>query len=96
VEEVLLRHPAVLRVAVVGLPPPRWSEAVTGFVVLKPGASATEADIIAHCRQHLGGFQVPKSVVLLPAMPQTSTGKAQKFVLRQQHERHYGDASGAA
>jgi long-chain acyl-CoA synthetase len=41
-------------------------------------------------------LEVPKSVVLLPAMPQTSTGKAQKFVLRQQHERHYGDASGAA
>lgn len=93
VEEVLLRHPAVLQVAVAGLPHPHWSEAVTGFVVLKPGASATEADIIAHCRQHLGGFEVPKSIVLLPAMPQTSTGKAQKFVLRQQYERHYEGVS---
>ncbi|OJH33716.1 AMP-binding protein [Cystobacter ferrugineus] len=96
VEEVLLRHPAVLQVAVVGLPHPRWSEAVTGFVVLKPGASATVADIIDHCRQHLGGFEVPKSIVLLPAMPQTTTGKAQKFVLRQQYKRHYGDVNGAA
>ncbi|MBZ4414600.1 AMP-binding protein [Myxococcus sp. MISCRS1] len=91
VEEVLLRHPAVLQVAVVGLPHPRWAEAVTGFVVLKPGASATAPDLITHCKQHLGGFEVPKSVVLLEAMPQTSTGKAQKFVLRQQHERHYQD-----
>ncbi|EPX56987.1 Long-chain-fatty-acid--CoA ligase [Cystobacter fuscus DSM 2262] len=91
VEEVLLRHPAVLQVAIVGLPHPRWAEAVTGFVVLKPGASATEAEILAHCRQHLGGFEVPKSIVLLGAMPQTTTGKAQKFVLRQRYERHYAE-----
>lgn len=89
VEEVLLRHPAVLQVAVVGLPHARWTEAVTGFVVLKPNASAAEAELNAHCRQHLGGFEVPKAIVLLPAMPQTSTGKAQKFVLRQQYARHY-------
>ncbi|MCE9669115.1 AMP-binding protein [Myxococcus stipitatus] len=96
VEEVLLRHPAILQVAVVGLPHARWAEAVTGFVVLKPGASATPAELVAHCRQHLGGFEVPKSVILLDAMPQTSTGKAQKFVLRQRYERHYEDISGAA
>lgn len=89
VEEVLLRHPAVLQVAVVGLPHPRWSEAVTAFAVLKPGTSATDSELSAHCRQHLGGFEVPKSIVLLPAMPLTTTGKAQKFVLRRQYERHY-------
>ncbi|RKG82882.1 AMP-dependent synthetase [Corallococcus exercitus] len=94
VEEVLLRHPAVLQVAVVGLPHARWVEAVTGFVVLKPGATATEGEINAHCRQHLGGFEVPKAIVLLPAMPLTSTGKAQKFVLRQQYARHYEDGNG--
>jgi long-chain acyl-CoA synthetase len=89
VEEVLLRHPAVLNAAAVGLPHERWGEAITAFVTLKPGAQATSEQVIAHCKEHLGGFEVPKDVVLLDALPMTSTGKVQKFELRKGHLEHY-------
>ncbi|MCL1961320.1 MAG: AMP-binding protein [Desulfovibrionaceae bacterium] len=82
VEEVLLRHPAVANAAVVGLPHAQWSEAVAAFVTLKPGASCTEQDLLAHCRQHLAGFEAPKRITVLPALPATATGKIQKHVLR--------------
>jgi long-chain acyl-CoA synthetase len=90
VEEVLLRHPAVQNAAVVGLPHERWIEAIAAFVVLKPGAQATPAELIAHCKQHLGGFEVPKDVLLLDALPMTSTGKIQKFELRRANFDHFG------
>ena len=61
IEETLLAHPAVQNAAVVGLPHPQWGEAVSAFVKLKPGALADEAGISEHCRQHLGGFQVPEA-----------------------------------
>ncbi|MDP9989718.1 long-chain acyl-CoA synthetase [Variovorax boronicumulans] len=91
VEEVLLRHPAVLNAAVVGLPHDHWGEAITAFVTRRPDAAAelTAADLAAHCREHLGGFEVPKEIVFLPALPMTSTGKIQKFELRQAHQEHY-------
>ncbi len=89
VEEVLLRHPAVHNVAVVGLPHDRWGEAITAFVKLKPGAQASKDELIAHCKAHLGGFEVPKDVVVLPALPMTTTGKVQKFELRREHLDHY-------
>ncbi len=89
IEETLLAHPAVLNAAVVGLPHPQWGEAVSAFVKLKPGASATEAEIIDHCRQYLGGFQTPKIVQILPEMPMTATGKLRKVELRQQFEDHF-------
>ena len=91
VEEVLLRHPAVLNAAVVGLPHEHWGEAITAFVTRRPDAAAelTPADLAAHCREHLGGFEVPKEIVFLPALPMTSTGKIQKFELRQAHQDHY-------
>ena len=84
VEEVLLRHPVVQNAAVVGLPHDRWGEAITAFVTLKPGAEADadEARIVQWCREHLAGFKVPKRVVFGP-LPKTSTGKIQKFVLRE-------------
>lgn len=91
VEEVLLRHPAVLNAAVVGLPHDHWGEAITAFVTRRPDAPAelTAADLATHCREHLGGFEVPKEIVFLSALPMTSTGKIQKFELRQAHQDHY-------
>ncbi len=82
VEDVLYRHPAVIAAAVVAKPDEKWGEVPCAFVELKEGARATEADIIEHCRAHLARFKVPKSVVF-GALPKTSTGKIQKYILRQ-------------
>ncbi|MBC7583256.1 MAG: acyl-CoA synthetase [Tardiphaga sp.] len=83
VEDVLYRHPAVLFAAVVAQPDAKWGEVPCAFVELKVGATATEADIIAFCREHMPGFKTPKKVVF-SAIPKTSTGKIQKFMLRDQ------------
>lgn len=92
VEEVLLRHPAVRNVAVVGLPHRRWGEAITAFVVLDPAADEEILkEVEAHCRQHLGNFEVPKAFVAIASIPQTSTGKVQKYELRQRNLAHFGD-----
>ncbi|MDR3455507.1 MAG: AMP-binding protein [Rhodoferax sp.] len=91
VEATLLRHPAVANVAAVGLPHPRWIEAVTAFVVLKPGAQADEAGLINHCKEHLGGFEVPKAIRIVDALPMTSTGKVQKHPLRDSYQNLYED-----
>ena len=82
VEDVLYRHPAVLAAAVVAQPDPKWGETPCAFVELKPGASVGEADLIEHCRRHLARFKAPKAVVF-GELPKTSTGKIQKFVLRE-------------
>ena len=82
VEGVLYSHPAVLEAAVVAKPDAKWGETPAAFVTLKDGAEATEAELIAFCRQHLAGFKLPKQVVFGP-LPKTSTGKIQKYVLRQ-------------
>jgi fatty-acyl-CoA synthase len=82
VEEALYRHPAVLAAAAVARPDPKWGETPCAFVELKPGASVTEQEMIEHCRGHLARFKVPKAVVFC-VLPKTSTGKIQKFVLRQ-------------
>ncbi|VWX56168.1 4-hydroxybutyrate--CoA ligase 2 [Burkholderiales bacterium 8X] len=81
VEDVLYRHPAVVAVAVVAKPHPRWGETPCAFVELKPGATLTPQDIVAHCRLHLAGFKVPSAVVFCE-LPKTSTGKIQKYELR--------------
>jgi fatty-acyl-CoA synthase len=83
VEDVLYKHPAVLFAAVVARPDPKWGEVPCAFVELKEGANATEADIITFCRSHMSGFKTPKTVVFGP-IPKTSTGKIQKFLLRNQ------------
>ena len=83
VEEVIYAHPAVAEVAVVGLPHPRWIEAVTAAVVLRDGASATEQDIIEHCRGRLAGFKVPKHVEFVSHLPKNASGKLLKRELRQ-------------
>lgn len=89
IEETLLAHPAVMNAAVVGLPHPQWGEAVSGFVKLKPGAAATEAEIIEHCKKHLGGFQVPKLLRIVDEMPMTATGKLRKVELRDQFTDYF-------
>ncbi len=83
VEDVLYRHPAVLAAAVVARPDPKWGETPCAFVELKAGATITPEDIVAHCKQHLAGFKVPRAVVF-GELPKTSTGKIQKFELRKQ------------
>jgi fatty-acyl-CoA synthase len=83
VEDVLYRHPAVLVAAVVAKPDAKWGEVPCAFVEVRDPASVTEADILTHCRAHLARFKVPKQVVFGP-LPKTSTGKIQKFVLREQ------------
>jgi fatty-acyl-CoA synthase len=83
VEDILYKHPAVLFAAVVAKPDPKWGEVPCAFIELKDGASATEADIIGFCRNQMSGFKTPKVVVFGP-LPKTSTGKIQKFLLRDQ------------
>jgi fatty-acyl-CoA synthase len=82
VEDVLYRHPAVRFVAVVARPDARWGEHPCAFIETKEGAAASEEDVIAFCRRHLAGFKVPRTVVFAE-LPKTSTGKIQKFMLRE-------------
>jgi fatty-acyl-CoA synthase len=82
VEDVLYRHPAVMAAAVVARPDQKWGETPCAFVELKPGASASETELIDFCRTHLAKFKAPRAVVF-GELPKTSTGKIQKFVLRQ-------------
>ena len=83
VEGALYRHPDVLEAAVVARPDETWGESPCAFVTLKPGAEASAADLIAHCREELAHFKAPKTVVF-GELPKTSTGKVQKNVLRDQ------------
>jgi len=82
VEDALYRHPAVLAAAVVARPDPKWGETPCAFVELKPGAQATERELIEHCRASLAHYKAPKTVVFGP-LPKTATGKIQKYVLRE-------------
>jgi fatty-acyl-CoA synthase len=82
VEDVLYRHPAVLAAAVVAKPDDRWGETPCAFVELKPGANVSESEMVEFCRQHLARFKAPRAVVF-GELPKTSTGKIQKFVLRE-------------
>jgi len=82
VEGVLLRHPAVQEVAIVGLPDEKWGETPHAFVVLRDGASATEPELIEFVRERLAHFKAPRAVTMVSELPKTATGKIQKFVLR--------------
>jgi fatty-acyl-CoA synthase len=81
VEQAIAEHAAVREVAVVAAPDERWGEVPVAYVTLQEGASATEAEIIDHVKQRLARFKAPK-VVIFGELPKTSTGKIQKFVLR--------------
>jgi fatty-acyl-CoA synthase len=84
VEEALFTHPAVSEVAVVGLPDEKWIEAVTAFVVLRPGQEADEATLITHARTHLAPFKLPKRVLFVDTLPRNTAGKLLKRELRRQ------------
>jgi acyl-CoA synthetase (AMP-forming)/AMP-acid ligase II len=83
VEDCLFQHPAVLEAAVIGVPDEKWGETIKALVVLRPGASATERELIDHCRGRLAHFKCPTSVELRDALVRTATGKLQKFKLRE-------------
>jgi fatty-acyl-CoA synthase len=84
VEGVLLRHPAVEEVAIVGFAHERWGEAPHAFVVLKPGTHADERELCEFARAHLAHFKAPHSVTFVKELPKTATGKIQKYILRAQ------------
>jgi len=81
-EGVLLMHPAVMEVAVVGMPHEKWGETPVAHVVLRAGASATEEVLKGHCRERMAHFKVPSAVYFVSELPKTATGKIQKYVLR--------------
>ena len=83
VEDALFAHPAVDEVAVIGIPSEKWGETVTALVVLKDGASATEQELIDHCRGRLAHYKCPTSVDFRDVLDRTATGKLQKFKLRE-------------
>jgi acyl-CoA synthetase (AMP-forming)/AMP-acid ligase II len=82
IERVLAEHPAVMEVAIIGVPDDTWGESVKAVVALQPGAEATEAELIGYCREHLAGFKCPKSVDFSTALPRNPTGKILKRDLR--------------
>ncbi len=81
IEDVLYKHPAIMAVAVVAKPHPKWGETPCAFIELKPGAQVSAEDLVKHCKQHLPGFKVPGAIEF-GELPKTSTGKIQKFELR--------------
>lgn len=90
IEGMLYKHPAVLEAACIAIPDPRWGEAPAALVVLKPGASATEEEIIAFCREHMAHFKCPRTVRFIETLPRTATGKIQKNVLRDLYWQGHG------
>jgi acyl-CoA synthetase (AMP-forming)/AMP-acid ligase II len=83
VEDCLFQHPAVAEAAVIGVPDEKWGETIKALVVLRPGATASERELIDHCRSRLAHFKCPTSVELRAALDRTATGKLQKFKLRE-------------
>jgi fatty-acyl-CoA synthase len=93
VEDALYRHPAVMACAVVARPDAKWGETPLAYVEAKPGSSVTAEELVAHCKQLLAGYKVPREI-RFEAIPKTSTGKIQKFELRQRAQRPPGLAEG--
>ena len=96
VEQVLQAHPSVLDVAVIGVPDERWGESVRAIVVPRSGTAISEPELIRFCRERLGGFQCPRGVTFVEALPRTATGKVLKRALREAYwegqERRVGGA----
>jgi fatty-acyl-CoA synthase len=88
VEQVILRHPAVLECAVIAVPDPKWGETPKAFVTLRAGAALEGDALIAFCREHLAHFKAPRAIEFCD-LPKTSTGKTQKFVLREREWQGY-------
>jgi fatty-acyl-CoA synthase len=85
VEDAILTHPAVSECAVVGLPDPRWVEAVTAVVVLRPGQRADESELLEHARPNLAAFKLPKRIIFADSLPRNTAGKLLKRELRALH-----------
>ena len=83
VEDVLYQHEAVAEVAVIGVPDEKWGEKVLALVVLRPGAAASEQDLIEHCRARIAHFKAPKTIEIREVLARTATGKLQKYKLRE-------------
>jgi fatty-acyl-CoA synthase len=83
VEQALVSHPAVLEAAVVGVPDDRWGERPKAFVITKPGAEVTDAEFVEHVRARIAGYKTPDRIDFVAELPKTSTGKIQKFALRE-------------
>jgi fatty-acyl-CoA synthase len=89
VEEAIYRLPGVSEVAVIGVAHQRWVEAVVAVIVPKAGHTLAEADVLAHCQQHLAGFKAPKAVVFADTLPKNPSGKLLKRELRERHRAHF-------
>jgi fatty-acyl-CoA synthase len=83
IEHAIETHPGVLDVAVIGIPDEKWGERPKAFVVRRPGAEVSEAEVIAYLQTHIARFKVPKSIEFVAGLPRTSTGKTQKYALRE-------------
>jgi acyl-CoA synthetase (AMP-forming)/AMP-acid ligase II len=95
VESMVAAHPAVLEVAVIGVPDPKWGETIRAVVTRRPGVELAEAERIEWCRERMTHFKCPSSVVFLDTLPKGGTGKIQKAVLRQQYGQGTHGASGS-
>ncbi len=96
IEEFLYRHPAVLDVAVVGVPDPKYGEAVCACIRLRPGVAVTEEDIQEFCRGQIAHYKVPRYVRFVDGFPLTVSGKVQKYLIREQSARRARSLRGAA
>jgi len=82
VEQAIVSHPAVADVAVIGVPDDKWGERPKAFVLVRPGAAVTAAELIAHARDLLAGYKIPRDIVFASDLPRTPTGKIRKNELR--------------
>jgi long-chain acyl-CoA synthetase len=87
VENALASHPGVLEVAVIGVPDDRWGETVLAVIVARDGQSPTGDELIAHCRERIAGYKVPKRVAFAEALPKSGAGKILKREIREQYWR---------
>ncbi|MCF8026358.1 MAG: AMP-binding protein, partial [Desulfobacteraceae bacterium] len=86
-EEIIIQHPAVQEVAVIGVPDEFWGEAVKACIILKPGQATTREEIISFCSQRMGSYKKPKSVDFLEDLPKSNYGKVLKRTLRDQYTK---------
>jgi len=84
VEQALMSHPGVLETAVIGVPDDQWGERPRAYVVLRAGAEVCEQDLVAHVKERIARYKAPREVILIDALPKTSTGKIRKVALREE------------